>query len=1250
MFAAAQLAGAGNLSLSGIADECPSLMTKFARLDPIETASTFSMLLCLPELQSNCIRLESLAHLALAHCRGQQKPPRSIFVQAFATLGRGTCGRMEDPAEDVFVTSVATPRGNYRVLLGVWETAGFYLQRLINVVEAMPQGSGYDEMRDQIYALLGISELLCARAELARNDLGDTTRHSVLPRDVDVSKAKRDIVHFKQGELSACGIDPMHLSPFVFDADDCPKIQAEDLGHTSLERRPVVVHEGDAYLILPTAVSAAIRRFVVEKMEAGDMRSAVVRGIANEYAAAFFHERMLGGRSRAPIDFRRTAHGMISGVSFAADLGRWVNLVFVVDTLEDFGTTGLCLPRVTPIGLGQDVSKLIEEACLRIEGQPGFRDGITIVVLCGIGRGIALQLPKVERPQWRLEMMSAADLATLSSLSDFTPLSLWRVFEAFDLVSKSGVELQNINGFLNLVAWSRMLDGHLVPHGRLPDDFGSDGCASLIVIEQNALRELRHEVAVAHDIHAEKSVDGHWKLVGKDGGKTFEEERLTPLYICLETAASARGPAGVFVTRSRPWWCEIEVPQGTSTDHSFQRWMVVMTWVARAVPELERWFHALPDGPILWVTRFLETVGNVDVDGPLRTFADARSGISATANCAAKTIEVVVGEPFESAIFNADNVAERALVDGLVEAAALLSGEVISAADREAMVDRITQGTQARYSHAFRAATFRDRVQGSRSNKPILIDQADDAALRLGLGWSVRARSAGAMVKGKPDCMAFLNALVGSLEDRFCAELQRFNQEALILMAIQNHEAAAREREQWHRTAAALLALSNDKRAALDTMARHDFKLNAVYQATRILVEFAVCECPQVGGEIPGVLDLGRLMTFPALLFGVGGWSDAIRWDVMEPTLRVTPLGDVHADWQFSQQVVGPHARRTSDTRINEAADGYARHLEEPTFTESVHHAFDPKFLAAWEEQSGASLDDFRLFIEHLENVAFLANEVVLKLPGSTFLDVEIEGHRLSPATAETILEFLTLLPRQRWREVPDGYAPRDIHPWRFRRRLSVLRKPIIQLDDGANHSFVVAPGLLRDSFNYQVGNFLRGDFPEQQLSPKMRSWKSVTEGARGSIFSLAVAERMIELGWQAEPEVKVTKLLQRGFDRDYGDVDVLAWNPSTGRVLVIECKDVQYRLTDGEIAEQLSDFRGETDANGKRDYLRRHLDRIDVISENLSAVARYVKMDGLAQVESHLLFKNPVPMQFALEHMARQVTVSVFDELYGLS
>jgi hypothetical protein len=121
---------------------------------------------------------------------------------------------------------------------------------------------------------------------------------------------------------------------------------------------------------------------------------------------------------------------------------------------------------------------------------------------------------------------------------------------------------------------------------------------------------------------------------------------------------------------------------------------------------------------------------------------------------------------------------------------------------------------------------------------------------------------------------------------------------------------------------------------------------------------------------------------------------------------------------------------------------------------------------------------------------------------------------------------------------------------------------------------------------------------------------------------------------------------LRQGFGQDYGDVDVLAWNPTTRRVLVIECKDVQYRKTYGEIAEQLADFRGEIGPDGKPDHLLRHLNRVDLISKHLAAVAQYVEMPTVRQVESHLVFKNPVPMQFALKRMAQRVAIHIFDKL----
>jgi hypothetical protein len=182
--ASAGLTAFGTVKLSGVEAELPKLRSTLRRLDPVLTAAAFAELLTKPGLQSNCVRLEALVHLALALCEGRSQPTRPLVRQLFGWLGKGACGRAEDPAEDVFVSSVATERGNFRILEGIWESAGFYLQRLVNIVRAMPQGTGYDVLRGQIFALLKLSDLLCEREGLMRWMLGEASPHKVLPVEV----------------------------------------------------------------------------------------------------------------------------------------------------------------------------------------------------------------------------------------------------------------------------------------------------------------------------------------------------------------------------------------------------------------------------------------------------------------------------------------------------------------------------------------------------------------------------------------------------------------------------------------------------------------------------------------------------------------------------------------------------------------------------------------------------------------------------------------------------------------------------------------------------------------------------------------------------------------------------------------------------------------------------------------------------------------------------------------------------------
>lgn len=106
-FAAAMQAGAPFLrtDIRAFSDSHPDILRMFADYDPFKLAATFGGLLAAPEVQSNCVRLEALCHLALIGAHGRRKPSAKLIMRGFRALGDGPVGRLEDPAEDVFVTS-----------------------------------------------------------------------------------------------------------------------------------------------------------------------------------------------------------------------------------------------------------------------------------------------------------------------------------------------------------------------------------------------------------------------------------------------------------------------------------------------------------------------------------------------------------------------------------------------------------------------------------------------------------------------------------------------------------------------------------------------------------------------------------------------------------------------------------------------------------------------------------------------------------------------------------------------------------------------------------------------------------------------------------------------------------------------------------------------------------------------------------------------------------------------------------------
>jgi hypothetical protein len=1246
--AAAIATGAPLLRIEKLAAAHPDVIDKIRGFDPFRLAATFGALLTVPDLQSSCVRLEALVHLSVFAGAGKRKPQAKLIQRCFTALGTGDAGMMEDPAEEVFVTSVATSRGNFRVLEGIWEGAGFFLQRFLDAVERMPAGTGYDEMRASIFALLKLSDAVCERASLKRWQAGNERRLRTMPSAIAASAAGlRARICFTETELEEIGIPLEPLSQFFLLPRERHRLASEEIGRTTLERYPLLWRDRVVCLALPTAVSAAIRRLIIERMIAAGMREPFLKGLANEYTRIFEHTPLLGGALDAPVHFQRLSRGMAASVMTGVDEGRYLNFVFIMDTLEGFEDGGLNSLNEDLKHLGDKITKWNESAASAAEGQGDFREGIILIVSCGIGRPIAASLPLFNRPGWRQEFVSAPDLLTLSWTSGFKPIALWRLLDAQQQVEDHGVYLQNANGLLNLVAWQRSLRGHLVPHDRLPADFIADGHQSILMIEQNALKTLRQEVAQSWDPHVVLDADGRWVRIRKLNESVFPEDAARPIYATDGKPLDGGPPRLIYLAENRAWWCQLEVTEKTAGAMSYERWKMLSTWLERLAPVLDKNLPDLPATPVLWHVSFeADLTESLDIF-PQIGLDEAKQAIAVVVDAARSTVELHVGAAYEGAHFNPDNIAERALIERTVDGFAELTNRKIDDTERATLLAAIIPDRHARQTHAFRGRGYRDHVREPRRRSVTLINHDDDAALRLGLGWRVRAREDGSDIRGKPNCTSFLNAVVQLLENELCSDLAVFNRVAMIRALLYNHELAAIDRDRWHRTASAVVALRSDKLAAFETIADHESRLNAVFQATRTLIEIACCACPPEGGYVPGKLELSRLMAKMASIIHIGGWSDAIWLDTIEPRLRISPLGDIQLNTSFLDDVIAPFGRAASDVRTKDAIENYAKHLEDVPPRESIEEMFEPEFLVALTEELGASLDDIRLFIDYVEDLGVKQDELVLTIQRSRLLTPALGEQILPREKAEALVNALTLPARPNWRDVPNGYEEKDRQPWRYRRRLSVLRKPLVQFDDALDPTIMVAPGLLRDGLIYAIGNHHRGDFPQWQLMPKMRSWRGKSAGKREE-FNTTVAERLKELGWLARPNVNMSAILGSAF-KPYGDIDVLAWKATGDRVLLMECKDLKFSKTLGEISEQLGDFRGELHANGKPDDLLRHLNRVDAIRSHPSELARYLGLDFAPAPEGHVVFRNPVPMQFVWERLKPRVGLHLFDTLNRL-
>ena len=1219
---------------------------------PLPTISAIAGLQTVPAHQTAAARLELLTHLATLHCRGKKVPTRqALRGWVNRDLAQLPIRRVEDPPEDVFVSNVMIGGSNCRVFEGVWESSDYYLQHVLDCIGRTEWGRPFFRLRARVRALLLLSDAVAERAGLQRWAITnrDVPADEILGPETSPSALSK-LVTFDRVALEELDVSSDLLEPFVFAPARRAELANESTHDSTLIRHPVAMFGDRLVLALPTAVSAAIRHYILDWAEQNKCTEEFRHCLQLRQLEAALE--VAPRRIDAPASITRPGGldlsalyvptGVIGQSVVAIDTDKLAHIVLLEDDLsairrDGVGSTSNRDPYEENV-LRQHVEDVARQ--LRLVASGG---GLTIVVQGGLGRGATLTLPG-PMDSWHALSMSLADFDMFASSEDASLLRLWKLHEQVELLEQQDYKITNLSGELNLYAYWQQTDFLLIP-ASVPYPHPH----SHLSIGTNHLYHLRVRERRNNDLH----------LAIFDGrGKAAEVRRLHthPFFSALSNRPifgaeelARRGELVGVVESSLPaLWIWMARPAATESVLGFAHdiWDATLTWMDRLLPAVHRsarWSDDKPDIPMR-ITLHLDDVeawqafsalSNDQVPERPRTMVTS----------ADRAIDVHLPFGFCALLRRPTNDGERALLEEVV--VALFSTahsknkpSVDVAEDRstaQQLVAECLAGDDARALHLFAAQSIADVLAPVRPPIARVIQEEDSAFWVRGLAW--RALDQPRITPGEESNTAlvitdvagsgsFLNKVVDRLWRAIKTDLAELNGPSLVEMLIGNTEAILWDRQHWQRTARAIAGFHGSSENITLVSARRESDRARAAHASRVLVEMAICASRSKGGRPSSLSKMDRLVAAVGLLVELASDSDAIRGGFAKAEVRVFLNGAIACDEDFLRSVVTQYGIETHSNDFREAIGRYDDLFKTPDRggeSSDADEAPDASFREAFLAEFGITTDRFISGLAELFDLAHQEKALCVSTTREVIKTRLADNRRFSPAEAEAFAQMMSLVPRPHWDETPSGYTPRDWYPWRFRRRLSVVARPLVCVGDTSTDRCVYGVHQLGASVSYLFGAMREAWLPEEYfVSDAMQRFRGARANAIGHKFTREVGADLQSAGYEVRIELEMSWL---GASAEFGDLDVVAWRYPDPHVWLIECKKLLPARTVGEIVERLRQFRGESD-----DLLAKHLRRVEWVQANAAGVSSRLGLSQ-AHVFIPILSTNiPVPMQFVSE------------------
>jgi hypothetical protein len=1182
------------------------VVDEFVRYDTGDLLSSVAALQLLPANASALGRLESAAGITAAQApdAGRHPMPLGRLRTALNTPPFTTTLNENDPPfDELLVEPLAFHGGLYLVSPGLGREAVYATERLLRALflmsELLPNSAFEDQARRVCMAGLRVSDLVLKRAGLTRYAMPEGR-----VRDPVTSGTAAEFASLKQGVRFSTQELAHLLRPLTL-ADLAPLVQ--DLGSSDLPLdqsrggplhvRPIVRNGNDYIVALPLGLLEAVRHAVLASAVHHGCEPDVARrfraAVADDVESSLTH---MGLRDE-PVALPALSDLPIVELVYRLDDDK---LLYAQILTEDFKGYDAAHAygkwEKTGLDLRLDGRRRRVERELTKASPPGT-SVMYLAVTQLVGREWTLQFDLAgTRPHIGPQLgLSAADLQVIAELEDSNAVALFKYAENRALAAPNGhpaflLDQLGTYALYRAHGYSLRMDYHDADMDK-PWQYVGAGL------------HLRAEAKRRRDVHAAHFDGNHGVSVAR-----WDEDGKDPIYVAVPPPDLSMPflvdglPAPIWVFGPQP-----QSAEEAEGNHHFM--YMVAFWLWQLTDDIREVVAAAAKRRNPLHIRLALGKGRKWLQGPPTGSKDLGEWSLDTDG----TIHIRLGAGNFDELRQESNAGERTVMRLVIDALRELAA---NAGARGLLSDqKVTEVLDRQFANPRRKHLLLlggDNVQATPGPLPGYrpVQHADRSEVKYELGAYLQRQlglDGGAIPRDRR------TAVLGTARDWCLGEIERriadVSPDGLLERLIALNESVVRRRFMLQLKVPTRLACYESERETQERLMGEIPESNLAGIVFRFLVEY-VTAVPPTGSTPVSTTVTDRLAAVVAEMQEVAMGLDALTKGLSDPELAFNEHGELAfatpgAYLEGQSSFLRAHVSES----IAKSDDSFGRHWKErtpgPVLLEATEAEVDAVMV---HETGGLSLIDLRRLVEELAKTGLDMSDEPKRMPRA---DLERKlGNELgwSAEKVNAGIEFLLLRERGSFYSSaqPPLWTKSDVQPWRFNRRLSYVRRPLVERDVSDGPELLWGVRHLWEAWPLQITYLQMSKF--KASSKELIKVLGRIGKQRGDEFEVKVAQL-----YERYPRFEVLRGRDK-FNGQYmsrpgdsqealGDVDVLVAEPDRKALVAVEVKDIAMALTPSELADELAEYFETPDDAKRAAAMDRHQERVAWLKDHIADV-----------------------------------------------